>query len=86
MFTQPNPPFRNRPGSIPNRSSFVSQDVSSLNSEELWNLEQAGILSDMSNPSRQAAERPLDTIRRISMRVEHSQSFYQGLPGDVICE
>ena len=79
----PNAPFRKRPSS--NRSSLVSQDISSLTSEELWNLEQEGVLPDMSNPTRQADERPLDTVRRISMRMEHSQSFHNGLREDLIC-
>ncbi len=57
-----------------------------MTSEDLWTMEQHGIIPDMSNPTRQAEERPLDTVRRISMRMEHSQSFYNGLPGDVICK
>ncbi len=82
----PQAPFRRRPGSTSNRSSFPGLDLSTLTSEELWTLEQEGVLPDMSNPTRHAAERPLDTVRRISMRMEHSQFFHNGLPGDVICE
>ena len=76
----PNPAFRRRPGS--NRSSMTQ---SSLTSEELWALEQqANGPPDLSNPMRQAAERPLDTIKRMSRQVERQYSG--ALPGDVICE
>lgn len=43
------------------------------------------VVPDMSNPLTRAAERPLDTVRRMSSRVEHSP-YRNGLPQDVICE
>ncbi|WVQ96804.1 hypothetical protein IAU59_003911 [Kwoniella sp. CBS 9459] len=85
----PNPAFRRRNGggSGSNRSSIASQqDLNSLTSEELWALghEQQDV-PDMSNPMRQAAERPLDTVRRMSTRIDKSEYMYHGgLPGDVI--
>ncbi|WVF69304.1 hypothetical protein IAT40_004080 [Kwoniella sp. CBS 6097] len=82
----PNPAFRRRNGGGSNRSSIASQqDLSSLTSEELWALGQEQDVPDMSNPMRQAAERPLDTVRRMSKRVDKSEYMYAGgLPGDVI--
>ena len=81
----PLPSFRRRPGTQSNTSSVVSQDLSGRTSEELWNLQQAAGVVD---PDAYApeVERPLDTIRRMSMRIEHSKSFHNGLPGDVICK
>ncbi|OCF31302.1 hypothetical protein I316_07088 [Kwoniella heveanensis BCC8398] len=82
----PNPAFRRRNGGGSNRSSIASQqDLSSLTSEELWALGQEQDVPDMSNPMRQAAERPLDTVRRMSKRIDKSEYMYHGgLPGDVI--
>ncbi|WVR06208.1 hypothetical protein IAU60_003238 [Kwoniella sp. DSM 27419] len=83
----PNPAFRRRAGgSGSNRSSIASsQDLSALTSEELWALGHEQEIPDMSNPTRQAAERPLDTVRRMSKRLERGdQNYYGGLPGDVI--
>ncbi|WWC70613.1 uncharacterized protein I206_104564 [Kwoniella pini CBS 10737] len=85
----PNPAFRRRRnGSSSNRSSIASnQDLSSLTSEELWSMGQPeDDTPDMSNPMRQAAERPLDTVRRETRRFEtRPQSYvHVGLPGDVI--
>ncbi|WWD04704.1 hypothetical protein V865_002775 [Kwoniella europaea PYCC6329] len=87
----PNPAFRRRGngnGSISNRSSIASnQDLGSLTSEELWAMGQeqdSNSIPDMSNPMRQAAERPLDTVRRESRRIEKDRIFTSGLPGDVI--
>ena len=63
---------------------MTSQDLSSLTSEELWALEQENSpMADMSNPLTRAAERPLDTVRRQSSRIEHSP-YRNGLPQDVI--
>ena len=78
----PNPAFsrRGRLGNSSNRSSMTSADLASLNSEELWALE----MPDASNPSRQASERPLDTVRRLSKAVEHTP-YHGGLPMEVIC-
>ncbi|WVQ80562.1 hypothetical protein IAT38_002667 [Cryptococcus sp. DSM 104549] len=98
-LTLPNPAFRrgssaggNGPASSVGgggsaRSSIIStQDLNSLTSEELWSLGHGGEeMPDMSNPSRQAAERPLDTVRRMSRMVDSRPVGYQpGLPGDVI--
>ncbi|WVW84497.1 hypothetical protein I302_106531 [Kwoniella bestiolae CBS 10118] len=87
----PNPAFRRRAngnGSSSNRSSIAShQDLGSLTSEELWALghgQEQDITPDMSNPMRQAAERPLDTVRRESRRIDKDRTFTSGLPGDVI--
>ncbi|WWC88825.1 uncharacterized protein L201_003738 [Kwoniella dendrophila CBS 6074] len=87
----PNPAFRRRAmgNSSPssNRSPISSsQDLSKLTSEDLWSLgQEQDNIPDMSNPSRQAAERPLDTVRRESRRIEKGQTFHVGgLPGDVI--
>ncbi|WWC62389.1 uncharacterized protein I303_104985 [Kwoniella dejecticola CBS 10117] len=85
----PNPAFRRRGnGSSSNRSSIASsQDLNSLTSEELWSLGQReDDIPDMSNPMRQAAERPLDTVRRESRRMDQRPESYVhvGLPGDVI--
>ncbi|KAK1925304.1 hypothetical protein DB88DRAFT_188570 [Papiliotrema laurentii] len=78
----PQPAFRRRPGGS-NRSSVASsQDLSSLTGEELWSMDQE-VVPDMSNPLTRAAERPLDTVRRMSSRVEHSP-YRNGLPQDVI--
>lgn len=63
---------------------MTSQDLTSLTSEELWALEQdTNSMADMSNPLTRAAERPLDTIRRQSSRIEYSP-YRNGLPQDVI--
>lgn len=84
----PQPAFRRRNGGSSSRSSIASsQDLSSLTSEELWNLDhegKAGPIADMSNPMRNSAERPLDTVRRMSTRLE--KTYQGGLPGEVICE
>ncbi|WRT67631.1 uncharacterized protein IL334_004603 [Kwoniella shivajii] len=86
----PNPAFRRRNvngnGSSSNRSSIaLNQDLSSLTSEELWALGQDQDIPDMSNPMRQAAETPLDTVKRMSRMVDKSdQTYHGGLPGDVI--
>jgi hypothetical protein len=53
-----------------------------MTSEDLWQLDGEAV-PDMSNPERKAAERPLDTVRRISKQSE--QSWQTGLPFDVIC-
>lgn len=53
-----------------------------MNSEELWTLEDDPI-PDMSNPTRSAAERPLDTVRRMSYMIS-DQSLYAGLPTEII--
>lgn len=82
----PQPAFRRRPGSgfSSNRSSVHSNmDLSGMTSEDLWNLEN-DVTPDMSNPNRQAAERPLDTVRRMS-RLTDRPAWNSGLPGDVIC-
>ncbi|RXK41663.1 hypothetical protein M231_01163 [Tremella mesenterica] len=77
----PNPAFRrgSRTGSSSNRSSMTSADIASLNSEELWALE----MPDQSNPTRQAGERPLDTVRRLSRQMEQTP-IQPGLPVDVL--
>ncbi|WWD18343.1 hypothetical protein CI109_102793 [Kwoniella shandongensis] len=83
----PNPAFRRRPvsGVGSNRSSISSsQDLSSLTSEELWTLNHEQEVRDMSNPTRPAMERPLDTIRRLSKAMEQPVQYHPGLPGDVI--
>lgn len=69
-----------RLGTASNRSSLVSYD--GLNSEELWTLED-DTSPDMSNPTRPSAERPLDTVRRMSYTIS-DQSLFMGLPTDII--
>ena len=82
----PQSPFRRRQGgTASNRSSIHSQDQSGMNSEEPWTMEQEPDVADMSNPLRQASERPLDTIRRLSNRMDYA-SFRGDLPGEIICE
>lgn len=62
-FPQPGAARRSRAATGgSNRSSLVSQD--GLTGEELWALEDD--TPDMSNPLRPSAERPLDTIHRMS--------------------
>lgn len=53
-----------------------------MNSEELWTLEDDPT-PDMSNPTRSSAERPLDTVRRMSYTIT-DQSLYAGLPTEII--
>ena len=84
-FARPQPSFSRRSGSHSNRSSIHSQDLSSLTSEELWNIEHDNAAQDDNNPSRPARERPLDTVRHMSMRYDRSQPFQSSIP-DVICE
>ncbi|KAE8538743.1 hypothetical protein D1P53_005106 [Cryptococcus gattii VGV] len=82
----PNPAFRRRAGEGANsaRSSIVStQDLNSLTSEELWTLGQEEV-PDMSNPMRTAAERPLDTVRRLSTIADTDIVYHPGLPSEVI--
>lgn len=84
----PNPAFRRRTGEGTNsaRSSIVSsQDLNSLTSEELWTLGQEEV-PDMSNPMRTAAERPLDTVRRLSTIADSDPVYHTGLPSEVICK
>lgn len=88
-LTLPQPAFRRRKGGSNRSSIHSSQDLSSLTSEELWSLEQETGVSgnsaaDMSNPMTRSQERPLDTVRRMSSRIEHSP-YRTGLPQDVIC-
>jgi hypothetical protein len=50
-------------------------------------MDQEANQPDLSNPNRQARERPLDTVRRMSRTFEQPASPGQfGLPGEVICE
>lgn len=82
----PNPAFRRRAveGANSARSSIVStQDLNSLTSEELWTLGQEEV-PDMSNPMRTAAERPLDTVRRLSTIADTDIVYQPGLPSEVI--
>lgn len=82
----PNPAFRRRTGEGTNsaRSSIVSsQDLNSLTSEELWTLGQEEV-PDMSNPMRTAAERPLDTVRRLSTIADSDPVYHTGFPSEVI--
>ncbi|WOO77856.1 uncharacterized protein LOC62_01G001414 [Vanrija pseudolonga] len=67
-----------RPGTLSNRSSILSQ--AAMTSEELWTLEDE--IPDLSNPSRKASERPLDTVRRMSFTEEPLNTF--GFPSEVI--
>jgi len=79
----PQPAFRRRSnasGLSSNRSSMHSL-TSGLTSEELWKMDQEANQPDLSNPSRQARERPLDTVRRMSRTYEPPSQ----LPGEVIC-
>ncbi|KAK8858453.1 hypothetical protein IAR55_002680 [Kwoniella newhampshirensis] len=82
----PNPAFRRRQGGTgSNRSSVSSsQDLSGLTGEELWAMNHEQDIRDMSNPTRLAEERPLDTIRRLSKAMEQPVGYHPGLPGDVI--
>lgn len=84
-FPRQGPPpaaFRGRArlGNGSNRSSLASYD--GMNSEELWTLEDDPT-PDMSNPTRSAAERPLDTVRRMSYTIS-DQSLYAGMPTEII--
>ncbi|ORY31393.1 hypothetical protein BCR39DRAFT_90766 [Naematelia encephala] len=81
----PQAPFRRRTGNSSNRSSVhSSQDLSTLTSEELWNLEAAELLQpDLSNPTRRAAETPLETSKRLSRQMD-APDYHGGLPGEVI--
>lgn len=84
-FPRQGPPpaaFRGRArlGNGSNRSSLASYD--GMNSEELWTLEDDPI-PDMSNPTRSSAERPLDTVRRMSYMLT-DQSLYAGMPTEII--
>lgn len=67
-----------RQGTLSNRSSILSQ--AAMTSEELWTLEDE--IPDLSNPSRKASERPLDTVRRMSFTEEPLNTF--GFPSEVI--
>lgn len=62
-----------------------TQDLTSLTSEELWTLGQEEV-PDMSNPMRTAAERPLDTVRRLSTIADTDIVYQPGLPSEVICK
>lgn len=87
----PQPAFRgagaHRSGRSSARSSIISSaDLNSMTSEDLWTLGQEQAVPDMSNPDRQAAERPLDTVMGLGMREKKHKSFRAGLPVDVICK
>lgn len=85
----PQPAFlRKNNGTRSNRSSIHSVDTSGMTSEDLWNLD-AEPIADMSNPQRNAMERPLDTVRRMSQRSEKrpgSISRYTAMPADFMCK
>ncbi|KAK4684257.1 hypothetical protein P7C73_g5935, partial [Tremellales sp. Uapishka_1] len=76
----PQPAFR-RKSQHSNRSSM--HDVNGLSSEELWRLGQEDRTPDLANPDRDSGERPLDTMRRMSRRVDQP-GWQTGLPTEVI--
>lgn len=80
----PQPAFRRRSNASSGRSSRGSSthSLTGLTSEQLWQMDHP----DLSNPSRQSRERPLDTVRRMSQNFDQPQPWQGGLPGEVICE
>jgi hypothetical protein len=80
----PQPAFATRRRSNASGISSNRSSTHSLTSEELWKMDQEANQPDLSNPTRQAKERPLDTVRRMSRTFE--QPTINQLPGEVICE
>jgi hypothetical protein len=79
----PQPAFRRRSNASGTGLSSNRSSMHSLTSEELWKMDQEANQPDLSNPTRQAKERPLDTVRRMSRG--YDQPNMSQLPGEVIC-
>lgn len=79
----PQPAFRRRSNASGTGLSSNRSSMHSLTSEELWKMDQEANQPDLSNPTRQAKERPLDTVRRMSKGYDLPTMSH--LPGEVIC-
>jgi hypothetical protein len=80
----PQPAFRRRSNASGTGLSSNRSSMHSLTSEELWKMDQEANQPDLSNPTRQAKERPLDTVRRLSRG--YDMPTMSQLPGEVICK